>query len=488
MSLRTKCAILLIAFELTLAATLILSVRYIGGYFDAAAASLARSSTAVADIGRLRTLGRNQLTQLLRYVPHPASETEARRVAGQIDAAARELEGELGSRWPQGQSPARFREAVEAARQSADAFMRVQAGGPTAESRFDPGAHLALDSALNAMESQLLRETHEFVEGNLAAQKHAALILSANMLVGAVLGVLGLFLVRRWVLLPLLELKAATDEIGRGNLEYRANVTSHDELGRLAAAVNRMSADLGRIQRQMVQRERLAAKGELMSYVAHNIRNPLAEIRSLADACRRRLNADSPLKLQHDEIVIAIDRFQRWLREVEHACSPMEIAARPTDLREIVTNVVEVFRPMAQRRHVSIEKLNGGGPHVVTVDARHFEQALAAVVGNAVEAAGDKGRVKIRIEESPEPAQWCLTVADNGPGIPAEVGQKVFEPTFTTKKAGHGLGLALARRVAELHGGQLNYDCPPHRGTIFRFQMPLIAAGATPNGPKPTSE
>jgi signal transduction histidine kinase len=483
MSLRTKCAVLLIAFELTLAATLMMTVAYIGIYFDDAADTFSASSAGMADVGRLRTLARTELAHAVRFAGHPEAADEGERLNQAIDAAAGALLADIAPRLRPGEAD-ELRGLVSARQRSvADHLALACAAGPgQPPPRFNSAAHVALDALLGRLESRLLDDVRATVETTFVAQRRAALILSANMLVGAALGILGLVLVRRWVLLPLQELKEVTDEIGRGNLQRRARVASRDEMGLLAGALNKMSADLARIERQMVQRERLAAMGELMSYVAHNIRNPLAGIRGLAEACRRRLGDRADLRGHHDEIVAAIDRFQRWLRELEHTCSPLEVRAEPVDLREIVDNVVTVFRPMAERRSISIERANGSGAHVVKLDARHFEQALAAVVGNAVEAVGDHGRVTIGVEHAPGEDQWSLFVADTGPGIPAEVRDKVFEPSFSTKKSGHGLGLALARRVVELHGGQISVECPPRRGTVFHISMPAEPSARLSHG------
>jgi len=477
MSLRTKCAILLVAFELTLAATLMLTVRYIGLYFEDAAESFSVSSGGMASVGRLRTMLRNELTGLLGFVQHPAALNECERAASSVTAAAAAMQGDAGSSL----SP---RERATLDRLMADRERTVRAflataGAPPGASgaeqpvpRMDPAAHLGLDAFLGQLESRMLGDIRGTVENAFSAQQRAALILSVNMIVGAALGVLGLLLVRRWVLLPLAELKQAADEIGRGNLAHRAKAASADEMGQLAAAINKMSADLARIEKQMVQRERLAAMGELMSYVAHNIRNPLAGIRSLTEACRRRSERGSELHAHHDEIIAAIDRFQQWLRQLEHSCSPLQVRAEPVDIGELVDNVMTVFRPMSERRSVRMEKLNGVGRHVVQVDPRHFEQALAAIVGNAVEAAGDRGKVTIGLDSAGSDSQWSLYVADSGPGIPPEIRDKLFEPTFSTKKGGHGLGLALVRRVVGVHGGQISVECPPPRGTVFRIVMP----------------
>lgn len=477
MSLRKKCVLLLVAFELTLAATLMFTVRYINSYFEDAAATFSVSSAGMTDVNRLRGLVRQELTSLSVSGGTPAALAEVEKQGAAVRAAAAAVDRDLASHIeaPQrealhrlvdgrDQAIAAFREA--AARRAADA----SATGPLP--RMAPGAHLALDEFLGSLESRLVRDLRTTAEETFTAQQRAALILSINMVVGAALGILGLVLVRRWVLLPLAELKHSTDEIGKGNLAYRARVVSRDEMGQLAAAVNKMAGDLARIEKQMVQRERLAAMGELMSYVAHNIRNPLAGIRGLAEACRRRLDVHSELHAHHQQIVAAIDRFEQWLRQLEHTCSPLEIRAESVDIGSLVDHVVTVFRPMSERRAVRIEKANGAGRHEAKVDARHFEQALAAIVGNAVEAAGDRGRVTIGIDQPGNEAQWSLTVADTGPGIPADVRARVFEPSFSTKKGGHGLGLALARRIVEMHGGQISVECPPPRGTIFRIVMP----------------
>jgi signal transduction histidine kinase len=222
----------------------------------------------------------------------------------------------------------------------------------------------------------------------------------------------------------------------------------------------------------MIQRERLAAMGELIAYVAHNIRNPLAGIQAAAEASSRQLPPDSDVRSHQEAIVTAIIRFQSWLRELEHMCDPLHLAPEEVELRALLDNVVAVFRPMSQRRSIDL-RLALPDPHQrVRVDPRHFEQAVAALLGNAIEAAGDRGRVVIGSSSNGEPAHWSLYVEDSGPGIPADRVSRIFEPTYSTKKGGHGLGLALVRKIVQMHGGDIQVQSTPGEGLRMTLHIP----------------
>ncbi len=460
MSLRTKCAVLLVAFELTLAATLLLTVRYIGTYFEDAAETLAVSNRTGADLARLKALVREELNLV--------------REGGASDAVRERLDREIGEAINRlgGNGQALGASDMMQLRQLA---AQRQSGGT------EIAGQLALYNYLVGLEMRVMNAVRSLVETSFQAQQRAAMILALNMLVSAVLGVAGMVLVRRWVLLPVQALKHATDQYAQGRLEYKARVHSGDELGRLATAMNTMSAELAQNQRQKVVRERLAAMGELVSYVAHNIRNPLAGIRSLAESCLRRMPGDAPLRREQEEIVGAIERMQRWMRELEHSCKPLEIEPKEVAINELIDNVIAVFRPMAERRKIDLCRNGNGRGQSVCVDERHFEQAVAAVVGNAIEAAGERGRVTIGFEHRDEGDGWSLHVRDSGKGVPAELRQRIFHPTFSTKREGQGLGLTMARKIAELHGGQLELESPATGGALFRFTLPARPALKAPD-------
>ncbi|MFQ5422797.1 MAG: ATP-binding protein [Phycisphaerae bacterium] len=459
MSLRAKCALLLVAFELTLAATLMLTVRSISSYFEDAARAFAVSRAGMTNVSLLRTLVRKELAHLQDNSTSSMDAAERERLAHEIETLAETLEHDQ-------LAPIGPDEWVEMRR-----LVAARATGRDT-SGFDPATYLALDDYLETIESRMLTHVRASIGNTFSTQQTAILILSANMVVAAALGILGMFLVRRWVLLPIQDLKTTTDELGKGRLDHRVQIRSGDEFGRLATAINKMSADLARIEQQMILRERAAAMGELVSYIAHNIRNPLAGIRSLADSCRRQSSENQALRDTQDGIVAAVEALQRWLRELEHTCSPLDIHPQPVHIRDLIDNILTVFRPMSQRRSIGLERSIADDFERVDVDERQFEQAVAAIVANAIEAVGDDGRVMIRTDRDKDGMQWSLTITDTGPGIPKEIRHRILDPAFSTKRSGHGLGLAMARKVAELHGGQLSFENPAGGGTVFRFTMP----------------
>ncbi|MFO0974358.1 MAG: HAMP domain-containing sensor histidine kinase [Phycisphaerae bacterium] len=478
MSIRLKVALLVLAFELVLCATLTLTVRYIGAYFNDAAQAFHGANTSLAEVGRLRTLLRTQLLALVDFDGQPDDWMELSRIGREVESAAPVAHGRIESAAGSARA-GRFDELMRRAAHVAGE--RIAAGAATG--KFDSAPHLALDAELGEVEAVLLRASNSRVEEVFAGQRRAVLILWINAAVGVAIGVLGIVLLRRWVLTPIERLAATAVQIGRGRLDARADVPSGDEFGELAATMNKMSADLARIERQLVQRERLAAMGELIAYVAHNIRNPLAGIQAAAEAARRQTPPELPVWANLDAIVAATDKFHAWLRQLEHTCSPLELRAEPVALSGLVENVTTVFRPMADRRAVTVSRALDPAVEKVWVDPRHFEHALAALLGNAIEAAATPdGRVEIRTARAADGRHWTLTVWDNGPGIDPAVIDRIFEPTYSKKRTGHGLGLLMARKIVELHGGQIAVESGRGDGTRFLLLLPEPAGDGNGHG------
>jgi len=481
MSLRLKCAILIIAFELTLAVTLFATVRVIRHYFENAAQSISSSSQSSVKIRRLRRLLRDEFIQMQRYPKLEPNPDERAKMIRDIEFIAEEILADetlstLIGAHDSPKAPGESLEKLLAQRQVELTTARKNADA-TGESRFPfvGSAHLEMDRLLGQWEALVFDHLSDTARGSFDAFYRSVLVLSMNMAVGALLGVVGLVLVRRWVLLPVVELTEAADVFGRGHLDHRAQVRTAGELGQLATAFNGMAADIARLNRQMVYRERAAVMGELISYIAHNIRNPLAGIRSLAESCRRSVVGDEALARQHDEIVGSVERLQSWLREVEHVCRPMKMMIQSVEAAQLIEGVVQAFRPMALRREIDLQVTSSNESGVIlSVDTTHFEQALAAIVGNAIEACDKSGVVTIAFESFPAKRQAIVSVTDSGPGISEALKEKVFQPSISSKHDGSGLGLTMARRVAALHGGELTYECPPEGGTIFKFTLPMV--------------
>jgi signal transduction histidine kinase len=154
---------------------------------------------------------------------------------------------------------------------------------------------------------------------------------------------------------------------------------------------------------------------------------------------------------------------------------PRPLSLGPVDLRVIVNDAVTLIRrdPSARQVAIAIEDV----PLTIRADAEMVRAALLNLLINAAQAAGDQGRISVTV--GPTAAGATITVRDNGPGIPAKTLERVFEPFFTTKARGGGLGLPIARRTAERHGGSLTLVCPPGGGTVATLSL---AADTPPTG------
>jgi len=310
-------------------------------------------------------------------------------------------------------------------------------------------------------------------------QDQVVSILVANTAAGGILCAFGVFFVRRWVLNPVGNLREATRQISLGHFEHRIRPHSRDELGKLALEVNHMAATIVEMQTKMVEQERLAAAGEMVTRLAHNIRNPLAGIRGLSEATISLHADDEEVVGCQQRIIDTVDRFEKWLRDLQQSVSPLELHPKPVHIDGLLQDVVTALQPMLDRRQVAVEIDVDPTLKEVQLDSLHFEQAVVSLVTNAVQASASHQVVRMKAERVPEePGRWCFSVEDQGAGIPAELREKIFEPYFTTKRDGNGIGLAMVTKVVRLHGGQLSVESEVGRGSRFEAMMPGVVTEA----------
>ncbi|HZW08242.1 MAG TPA: HAMP domain-containing sensor histidine kinase [Phycisphaerales bacterium] len=247
--------------------------------------------------------------------------------------------------------------------------------------------------------------------------------------------------------------------------------------------------------------ERLAELGAMTGGLAHEIKNPLstiglnaqliaegiAELRVSADdedAKPRLINRVGALRRE-------TERLRGILQDFLEYAGSVRLEKRPTDLNAAAVELVDFLTPEAERAGVRLRADLASGEVIAPVDTRLLKQALLNLLLNAIQAvkgAGGadgtpfKGEVILRtsIDGQGEsggkaaPAMAAVRVIDTGPGIPAETLPRIFQPYFTTKGGGTGLGLPTARRLIEEHGGTLTVDSAPGRGTTFIATLPLV--------------
>lgn len=291
----------------------------------------------------------------------------------------------------------------------------------------------------------------------------AVLIVLLSLLQGGIL----LFSIQRWLVRPLAEIARSTGIISTGNFEHRVVLRSSDEMGHLARAINRMAQELRQSQARLVQSERLAALGELVAYIAHNIRNPLASIRAAAQVGHEEAQES---REAFQDVIDTVDRLEGWVQDLLSYMKPLSLNLVPDDLNRLVHSALTVFH----------KKTAGQGPRFVLdlhplppveADAQWMEQVLVAVLANAIDASGPDGRVFITSLAAHDTV--TLHVRDEGVGIPQEILDKVFTPYFTTKPDGVGLGLAMAKKVMTVHQGTIELHSEVGQGTTVTLSCPL---------------
>ncbi|MBN2561780.1 MAG: HAMP domain-containing histidine kinase [Phycisphaerae bacterium] len=471
MKLRHKLGIASLIYVVSLSVNLAMSGWCILVYFQSAFVEFQSTSARQAEIEWVRALVRRQL-KLLEKGTDPAGYRELQLA---LAAGLLRLEADAADDLDAGLLSS-IRMAADSAQQAAGRRLGA-AGHPgipaTALSEQDREPFGRLDRLLRTAGTTLSQDRETAMQRAGATQQRVVVILVANAACGMLLCVLGLVLVRRWVLRPVEDLRAATKEISRGHFEYRMKPRSRDELGKFAEEVNHMAETIVQMQTKLVEQERVAAAGAMVTRLVHNIRNPLAGIRGLAEETLQVSGDSEAIADAQQRIIDSIDRFEKWLRDLQRSVSPLTLNLRRIRVGTLVANVLTALRPMADRRNVRIEVDVPPSMPSVELDDAHFEQVLVALVTNALQASRDGQTVQVSVSPRQEPSgSWRLSVRDEGPGVSQELQEKIFLPYFTTKASGNGVGLAMANKVVKLHGGRLTVESQPGHGARFDVDMP----------------
>ena len=229
------------------------------------------------------------------------------------------------------------------------------------------------------------------------------------------------------------------------------------------------------INTQLQVSERLAAVGRITAGVAHEVKNPLNSMRLWLENLKESLppDRDGAAAQAVNVLDAEIDRLDAVVKRFLDFARPMDVRLEPTQLAELLREVLEVAQPQLQRAKVDVAQLLPIGIPEVFVDRDLLKQAVLNLVLNAVDAMPGGGQLQLTLSRRGEVAE--ITVADTGKGIPPELRQKVFQLFFTTRPGGSGIGLASTFRIVQLHNGSINFTSEVGRGTTFRIELPLAA-------------
>ena len=274
---------------------------------------------------------------------------------------------------------------------------------------------------------------------------------------------------------PLRKLVDGTIEISRGNLEHRIPVEGVEEVRHLASTFDEMTRKLAESQRVLVESERQAALGALVPVVAHNIRNPLASIRATAQMMDDSGPAEDLVESRR-MIIDTVDRLERWVTALLSYLVPLEPRRRECSLDEIVQGALAPLERKLERKSLRIVREGWEQDALLAVDPDLLEQAVHALLSNAVEASPARGSIRLGLARSEHGIQ--LRIDDEGPGIAFAPDPQELSPGPSTKRGGYGLGIPVAWKICRAHGGRIDVRRRDRGGTRATVTLPLAAPPA----------
>jgi len=308
--------------------------------------------------------------------------------------------------------------------------------------------------------------------------------LGATAVLGVLIAILSSYAIARTVTRPLGTITTTMREMAAsGDLSRRIPTPDarwqDEDAQLLATTFNSMTDSIQRFQRDATQRERLSSLGRLSTVIAHEIRNPLMIIKTSLRALRRDDARPEQVRRAAADIDEEITRLNRIVAEVLDFARPIKFELAPADLNALARDAVRAAEAATGRSGIQLA-LDPGLPTART-DAERLRQALVNIIGNAIQAVGDRdeagGGVCVATSRM-DGSRIAITVTDSGVGIAAADLPRVFDPYFTTRRTGTGIGLAISRNIIEGLGGGITVLSEPSRGTEVRIDLPLDAPTA----------
>jgi signal transduction histidine kinase len=263
----------------------------------------------------------------------------------------------------------------------------------------------------------------------------------------------------------------------------RSRLDGRDEVKALSRSIRVLIEDIDQTQSELeksrehlLQAEKMVVVGKLAAGMAHSIRNPLTSVKMRLFSLNRTLDLSSHQKEDLEVISEEILHIDGIVQSFLEFSRPPKLRVQDMSPSEVMDHVLRLLTHRLQSYNVSVRLERNGALPEVKVDPERLKEVLVNIIENACEAMKGGGTIIIREELGFEPGLGSVVLihlSDSGPGIPESIRGKIFEPFFTTKEEGSGLGLSIAARIMEEHGGRLDLGPGEGRGSIFSVILPL---------------
>jgi signal transduction histidine kinase/putative methionine-R-sulfoxide reductase with GAF domain len=236
--------------------------------------------------------------------------------------------------------------------------------------------------------------------------------------------------------------------------------------------IQKTTADLKKTEAQLIRSEKLAALGQLAAGIAHEIRNPLTSINILIHSLRQNISSGESRSEDFKVIEEEIHRINEIVDQFLRFAKPAPPHLERTEVTSIFEEILQLLRPQMEKLRISVQKDFRSVP-LITIDNEQMKQVILNLLMNSIQAMPEGGQFRLEGEVSKD-GQWVeLSIRDSGVGIPPEDMDKLFDPFFSTKEGGIGLGLSIAHRIIDQHHGKIEVTSNPNEGTIFTVYLPI---------------
>jgi nitrogen fixation/metabolism regulation signal transduction histidine kinase len=276
---------------------------------------------------------------------------------------------------------------------------------------------------------------------------------------------------------PLEMIQSKFGKITLGKTNEKINYDSDDEIGSLVREYNHMVDQLARSAEMLARSERESAWREMAKQIAHEIKNPLTPMKLSVQHLQRAWkdnpdNWEQNLERISQTLVEQIDTLSSIATEFSNFAQMPKSNNVKVNLGNKITKIVALFEKTENMEFIT--EYRNETPVVVLADKEQLSSVFINLIKNAIQSIPENrtGQIRIRLDTSDDKA--IVRITDNGKGIPEELGDKLFQPNFTTKSSGMGLGLAIVKNIIDNTGGRVSYETEVNKGTTFMIELPLI--------------
>ena len=289
------------------------------------------------------------------------------------------------------------------------------------------------------------------------------IIIALNIFIGSTLAIK--YIITKSISRPLLKLRKITHKIAEGEF-VKAEIKGNDEISDLGRDIDRMSGELEKLNKEIIMSERLSSIGNLSSRMAHDLRNPLSVIKNSMEILKLRLNDNMDERVNHQLSMVgrAVSRMSHQIEDVLDFVNIAELKVQSSSIITILESAV-LSTDIPKSVTINLPKNSA----TAICDPYRLEVVFSNLLKNASQAVKDSGEITIRIIDKNDDV--FIEIEDSGQGVLETNIDKIFEPLFTTKQTGTGLGLASCKSIIEKHGGTLSVRNKP---TVFTVQIPKV--------------